>query len=258
MTQYSYSCTNVIRNLGIAIVCVFRHYRVTKLQSRLKIWVRNLLDSEDMEIHSFCFTFLERIGGEWTAEAVLNIPSHKVYSYDEVLPLLVRIGKPALEPLKTCIETKGSLNVCMALDALVGIAGDDVFEYVFDLFKSSTDPQIRGMCVNVFRRVSSDLAVPALIYAMDNRLNDEGIGSVVLSLASIRDDRVVKPLVRALFDEDVRTNLLAVFGLGNIFNDDAVEALRQAESHGDPEIRAYARMMLCNKGKPYLTAMWSE
>ena len=146
------------------------------------------------------------------------------------------------------------MNVCMALDALVGIAGDDVFEYVFDLFKCSTDREVRGYCLYLFRFFSPDLAVPALLYAFGLGLEDEGVCCVVQSLAVIRDERVVEPLIQALDRDHVWICLGAVFGLGNIFNEEAVEALRQANTHVDPEVRAYARMMLLNKGKPYLTA----
>jgi hypothetical protein len=228
MTQLSYSSAFVKRLLGSIIVCAFRHYRVTKLHRRMKIWVRNLLDSEDPEIHPFCFSMIEQVGGEWAAETVLNIPSHKMYSYGEVLPVLVRISTPALEPLKTCIETPGYVNRCLALDALVGIAGDDVFEYVFDLFKCSTDRAVRGFCVYLFRFFSPDLAVPALLYALEDGLDDGGVYGVVMSLSVIQDDMVVGPLIQALDDGIVLTNLRAVLGLGNIFNDEAVKALQRA------------------------------
>ena len=251
-------CGQTVRILGSVVVCAFHNNRVTKRYNSLKVWVRNLLDSEDAGIHPFCFPFLEQIGGEWAAETVLNIPSHKVYSYGQVLSLLVKFGAPALEPLKNCIETKGYVNVCMALDALVGIAGDDVFEYVFDLFKNSTDPEVRGFCIYLFRFFSPDLAVPALLFALGGGLEDGGVCCVVQSLAVIRDDRVVGPLIQALDRDHVWICLGAVFGLGNIYNEKAVEALRQAKTHVDPEIRAYARMMLLNEGKPYLTAKWAE
>lgn len=187
---------------------------------------------------------------------MLNLPPCKSFPYGRVQPFLFKIGLPAERSLKRCIEMEGYVKVGFALEVLVGVCGDAVFEYVFDLFKWSTDPEVRGFCVYVFRFFSPDLAVPALLYAMDNRLDDECLGDVVLSLASIRDERVVEPLVRALYDGDEWTDLYAVLGLGNIFSEEAVEALRHAKGHGDPEIRAYARMMLHNKGKPYLTATW--
>ena len=171
---------------------------------------------------------------------------------------MVKIGAPALEPLKKCIETKGYVNACMALDALVGIAGDDVFEYVFYLFKCSTDPEVRGFCIYLFRFFSPDLAIPALLFALDLGLEDGGVCCVVQSLTVIRDERVVEPLIQALDSNHVWICLGAVFGLGNFFNEKAVEALKQVKGHGDPEVRAYARMMLLNKGKPYLTANPSE
>ena len=78
-----------------------------------------------------------------------------------------------------------------------------MFDFVFDVFKGSKDPVVWGACVYVFRWFSHDLAVPALLYALDNRLHCMSIVGVVRSLAAIRDNRVVEPLTHALYDENI-------------------------------------------------------
>ena len=88
-------CGVFLRMLGSVTVCVYHNNRVTKVSRLLKGVMSNILKSEDDEFSPCWFQILEQIGGKWAAEALLNIPSHKKWYPDQVVPLLVKIGERA-------------------------------------------------------------------------------------------------------------------------------------------------------------------
>ena len=149
------------------------------------------------------------------------------------------------------MESCDAANVGMVLDVLVELCGEDILDYVVDLLKSSEVPRVRSVCTQALGRIGSDRAIDALEGALDDSVYFVRSGAASW-LSEINNDRIVNPLIKALYDRNDWVRIHAVIGLGRVYNDEAVKALRDAKDHWDPEIRAYARIMLHNKGKPYL------
>ena len=217
-----------------------------------KQWVTRLMKDNTGEYNEPIYSLLLMIGDEWAAEKLLEMMPVDSSDYPyRIACFLVRIGEPAVEPLKRYMESCDVANVGMALDVLVELCGEEVLDYVVDLLRSSEVPKVRSVCVQALGMRGSDEVIEVLEFALGDPVYFVRSGAAYW-LSLIRCEKVVEPLIKALHDDNGWVCVHAVIGLGCVFNDVAVEALKEASvDHFDAEIRAYTRMMLHKKGKPY-------
>ena len=90
-------------------------------------WVEALLKGNDAESHEFVYSLLLTIGDTWAAEKFLDLVPSDIHDYPyRIACFLIRIGEPAVVPLKRYVETCEAYNVGFALDVLVQICGEDI------------------------------------------------------------------------------------------------------------------------------------
>jgi len=142
---------------------------------------------------------------------------------------LAKIGPPAVEPLIAALSHPNDDVRWKAAIALGEIADKRAIGPLIDLLKDN-DRFIKGRAAYALGKIGEAAVVP-LIIALDT-----GDGSLrwgaAIALGKIRDERAIKPLIRALGDryENVRSEAIASLGMiGDAIRDPLIAAMQQID-----------------------------
>lgn len=142
---------------------------------------------------------------------------------------LAKIGTPAVEPLITALSHQNDDVRWKAAIALGEIGDGRAIHPLIELLKDN-DRFIKGRAAYALGKIGSPAVIP-LIIALDT-----GDGSLrwgaAIALGKIRDERAIRPLIRALGDryENVRSEAVAALGVfGDAILDPILDALQQPD-----------------------------
>lgn len=150
----------------------------------------------------------------------------------EAARALVKIGKPAVEPLIAALNNKDSSVRNKAVLALGKIKDDRAVEALIMTLKD----EYRRFTVIGALKTSGELAVGPLIIALTNEdsLVREG---AAIALGKIEDKRAIEPLIDILKDESPTVRKWGALALGDIKDKRAVEPLIMLLNDEDLDVR---------------------
>lgn len=159
---------------------------------------------------------------------------------------LVKIGKPAVNPLTQALKKTDILDTYMrkqAEEVLRKIRARTVETRAYVRELKNEDKLVRRKAAEALGKLGDSKAAEPLIQALkdeDWRVREK----VVEALGKIKDPRAVEPLTQALKDEKAIVRQRAASALGNTGDERALEALTQAKEDRDVNVRSAARAAL--------------
>lgn len=192
-------------------------YTVSQMDSLIEA-----LGDEDLVKRSSAAQALSQIGDPRAVEPLIEFMKKEKRLSRYAVRYLSMIGEPAVKPLIEALRDENSLIRRLASSGL-GRIGEPAVEPLIKTLEDE-DENVRYGAVDALGRIGDPRAVEPLI----KTLGDKEVGRAAWSALSKMGRPAVKPLIKALKDEDPRVREGAARALGELSDPRAIEPLEKA------------------------------